>query len=552
MWNLVVGLLSLTAIVSSSPAKKSPTARVKNGTLQGLYSKSYNQDYFLGIPYAQAPVNDLRFRQAQSLNASWEGVREAKEFSKLCVGYGLDQTFYETSEDCLYLNIVRPAGYEGKKLPVGFWIHGGSLQNGGSPDQRYNLSFIIDQSVSIGKPIIAVALNYRLSLWGFASSNELAREGSLNIGLRDQRLALHWVQENIAAFGGDPKMVTIWGESAGAASVGFQLTAYGGRNDHVYRAAIMQSGGPIFYSAQGGANKTQAAFDQIVSQVGCASSTNRLQCLRTIPFNALNATMDGSLSTTAGFGVVTDGDFVQDYGSVQLSRGQFAKVPIIIGANSDEGASFAPHGINTTEQFEATLSALLETYRKDILKDYPDDLRVNVIQSLGNQRPSPRFGNQFRRVATYIGDMFFTAPARQTAQTWASHGLPTYKYRFNADQKVFAPELSVSHFKEIPFVFRNFEGVGFRSDIKPFTGLGQNYVDLAYFMSSTWASFIHDMDPNNWKGRSRKVPTWPKYAVGNPRDFVFEANVTSHAEKDAYRKEGMDLINKNAVNVYLR
>jgi carboxylesterase type B len=94
---------------------------------------------------------------------------------------------------------------------------------GGGADQRYNLSFIVEQSVNIGKPIIGVSINYRLSVWGFTSSNELANEGLLNIGLKDQRLALHWVQENIKAFGGDPKKVTIFGESAGAASVGFHV-----------------------------------------------------------------------------------------------------------------------------------------------------------------------------------------------------------------------------------------------------------------------------------------------------------------------------------------
>ncbi|KAJ4288146.1 hypothetical protein N0V90_012163 [Kalmusia sp. IMI 367209] len=552
MWNLFVSLLSLTAAVTSTPTSKTPITRVKNGTLAGFYSETYNQDYFLGIPYAQPPVENLRFRQAQSLKTGWKGVRDAKEFQKLCVGYGLDQTFYETSEDCLYLNVIRPAGYENRKLPVGFWIHGGGFQNGGGPDQRYNLSFIVDQSVAIGKPIIAVSLNYRLSLWGFASSSELAQEGSLNVGLRDQRLALHWVQENIKAFGGDPNKVTIWGESAGAASVGFQLTAYGGRNDHVYRAAIMQSGGPILFGAQGGPNKTQAAFDTIVLQVGCASAVNRLECLRKVPFETLNATMSGTLSSTAGFGVVTDGDFVQDYGSAQLELGQFAKVPIIVGANSDEGASFAPYGINSTEEFEANLSTLPDSYRKAVVNAYPDDLHVNVIQSLGNQRPAPRFGKQFRRVATYYGDYVFIAPARRTAKTWASHGLPTYKFRFNADQKVFAPELRVSHFKEIPFVFRNIEGIGSRPDIKPFTGLGQNYIELAYFMSSTWASFIYDLEPNSWKGRSKKIPQWPKYNIRNPQEFVFEANVTSHAEEDTYRQAGIDLINTNAINVYTR
>lgn len=316
----------------------------------------------------------------------------------------------------------------------------------------------------------------------------------------------------------------------------------------------MESGGPILYNAQGGPNKTQTAFDQIASQVGCGSSIDRLQCLRRTPFSTLNATMNGTLSSTAGFGVVTDGDFVQDYGSLQLKRGQFTKVPIIIGANSDEGASFAPYKINTTDEFAASLSSLglPDAHVKLLLKAYPDDLSVNILQSLGNQRPSPQFGGQFRRVASYYGDYFFIAPARHTAQTWASHGLPTYKFRFNADQKVFAPELRVSHFKEIPFVFRNIEGVGSRPDIKPFTDLGQNYIDLAYFMSSTWASFIHDLDPNNWKGRSKKVPKWPKYNTRKPQDFVFDANVTSHAEGDDYRRDGMELINRNALGIYSR
>ena len=314
----------------------------------------------------------------------------------------------------------------------------------------------------------------------------------------------------------------------------------------------MQSGGPILYSAQGSANKTQAAFDQIVSQVGCSSSADRLQCLREVPFNELNATMNGTLPSTAGFGVVTDGDFVQEYGSIQLSRGKFAKVPIIIGANSDEGASFAPYGIDTTEQFETSLSSLPGPHKRAIMEAYPDDLRMNVIQSLGSQRPGSLFGQQFRRAATYVGDQLFIAPARQTARMWAFHGLPVYKFRFNADQKVFAPELRVSHFKEIPFVFRNIQGVGFRPDIKPFTGLGQNYVDLANFVSSTWASFIHDLDPNKWDERPKNIPQWPEYGVGIPQEFVLEANVTSYVEKDTYRRAGMDLINSNAVSIYSR
>jgi carboxylesterase type B len=123
-------------------------------------------------------------------------------FGSTLLTHQLDQTFYEASEDCLYLNVVRPSGYDHEKLPVAFWIHGGTFLNGGGADQRYNLSFIVEQSVAIGKPIIGVSINYRLSVWGFTSSNDFAKEGLLNIGLRDQRLAMHWVQENIKAFGG--------------------------------------------------------------------------------------------------------------------------------------------------------------------------------------------------------------------------------------------------------------------------------------------------------------------------------------------------------------
>jgi carboxylesterase type B len=365
--------------------------------------------------------------------------------------------------------------------------------------------------------------------------------------------------------------VTIFGESAGAASIGFhvglypafldmkvniipQLTAYRGRDDRLFRAAIMQSGNPIFYSSQSGSNHSQTAFNTVVSQVGCAQSSNRIQCLREVPFAALNGTMNGTLSLTGGFVPVTDGDFIQDYSTIQLAKGQFVKIPIIVGANSDEGASFSPYGINTTEQFAAALTAggLPSLLQTTVIQAYPDDLSVNVIAALGSQRPTARFGQQFRRVATYVGDQLFIAPRRQTAVSWATHGVTAYAYRFNADQAGFAPELAVSHFKEIGFVFRNIEGVGFRPDVKPFEGKPQRYIDLAKFMSSTWASFVYDLDPNGWKGRTKDVKKWPKYSVKDPKDFVFEANVTSHIESDTWRREGIDFINQNALAVYGR
>ena len=136
------------------------------------------------------------------------------------------------SEDCLYLNVIRPSGIsDNASLPVAVWIHGGGLYDGSTADKNYNLSYIVQNSVDIGQPMIAISIQYRLAAWGFLGSQEALDAGITNIGFKDQRLSLHWVNENIAAFGGDPSKVTIWGESSGAQSVGAQLLAYSGRDD---------------------------------------------------------------------------------------------------------------------------------------------------------------------------------------------------------------------------------------------------------------------------------------------------------------------------------
>lgn len=236
---------SLAGLLKRQNAPSAPTADVRNGTIVGRYAPEYDQDYFLGIPYAQPPTGDLRFRPPEPLNESWTGTHNATEYSPQCIGYGMDtwsQGNY-VSEDCLTLNVIRSTG-SGQGLPVVFWIHGGGFFNGGSSDNRYNQSFIVQQAALAGNPIIAVSVNYRLAEWGFLYGQAVQDSGNTVLGFRDQRLALQWVQENIEAFGGDPRCVTIQGESAGGTSIAALLLAYGGRDDGLFAGAIAESGPP--------------------------------------------------------------------------------------------------------------------------------------------------------------------------------------------------------------------------------------------------------------------------------------------------------------------
>lgn len=484
-----------------------------------------------------------------------------------CYGYGSDQWNYPISEDCLYINVVRPAGFDNQSLPVAFWIHGGGFVQGGGIDQRYNVSFTVENSVKIGKPVVAVTINYRLSTWGFLSgSQELVDAGNLNLGLRDQRLALQWVQENIMAFGGDPNRVTIFGESAGGASVGFHLTAYSGRDDRLFRGAIMQSGNPIFYGPLVDPLATANAnlYNLLATRTNCINQTSPLECLRALPAEQLNIainTTSAALNTTA-FGPVLDGDFIQKRTSLQLAAGEFVHVPILSGANSDEGSAFSPRPINNTEAFRNAvisnrgLNNIPPDLADQIVEAYPDDLSVNVIASLGNQRPGPEYGAQFRRAASYAGDLTFIAPRRKTCEIWAAAGVAAYCYRFNAIPAGLPAALGVTHFQEVAFVFLNLNGVGYLpAAVPPFTNKTESYRTLSRFMNSNWVSFVHDLDPNSWRlahAWTGAEGTWPKYDIGNPQDYVFDANVTIYAEADTYRKAGMDLINANALEVYLR
>lgn len=409
------------------------------------------------------------------------------------------------NEDCLTVNVVRPEGVRaGAKLPVAVWIHGGAYYMGGGSDPRYNTSFLVQQSVAMGTPIVAVTFNYRLSSWGFLYSSELAAEGATNLGMRDQRLALHWVQENIGAFGGDRAKVTVFGESAGANAVGTQLVAYGGRDDGLFRAAIGQSGAPSAFPGDASLEVWQPRYDALVAATNCSGSASSLACLRALPSDALSAVFNSSVTAGWLYRPVVDGDFLQATGTKELSEGRFVKVPYLIGCNADEGGTFGRRGINTDDDFRAMLLSLAprmdEGTAGTLAALYPGIPQIGVPSTLDG-RPTgelaAQLGTQWKRSAAYVGDQFMHAPRRLAAQTWARAEVPVYSYNFDVRVQGMPFWHGAGHFQEVVFVFNNVEGLGYgKVAPNPMTGGPPTFPRLADLMSRMWVSFVVNMDPN--------------------------------------------------------
>ncbi|KAJ4193054.1 hypothetical protein NW759_016597 [Fusarium solani] len=504
------------------------------------------------MPYAKSPVHDLRLRVPQPLNSTWTDIQEATEYSPSCIGYGSDTWVLgnHVSEDCLTINVVRSAGLpDGAKLPVAVWIHGGGWVNGGSSDPRYNLSFMVEQSVRKGMPIIAASMNYRLHAWGFLHSAELAAEGSTNLGYRDQRLALHWLKENIAAFGGNPERLTILGESSGAFSVGSQLIAYGGRDDELFSAAILQSGSPLTFGLKPQTSKTwEPYWAKLLHATNC-SGAEPLACLRKIPTKELSAVFNSSFASPPGWGQVVDGDFITASGSTLLKQGKFVKVPILIGTNFDEGTEFAPQGINTMAQFAQYVRSVGVSKQavRTIEKLYSDDPTVGIPATLKSrpERALAHLGKQYKRVAAFSGDVYQHAGRRFTTMSWSRRHVPVWSYHWNVLVENVSPARGAGHFQEIVFVFDNINGQGYETVISknPMAGKPAKLVQLADVMSTAWISFIVNRNPVS----HAQSLTWPEYRDGRERNLVFDVNVTglAYSEPDTFRQTQIAYIMDN-------
>lgn len=571
LWLEILVLLTVSsfATVTAQSTPTTPTATVLNGTYEGLYAPTFDQDIFLGIPYAQDTSGVNRFRIPQALNETWTGARDAKNYSNACPDPELEEDgLYGMSEDCLSINIVRPAGYNASTdgaLPVLFWIHGGSYQVGTSGLSSYNLSYIVQRSVEIGRPLLAASINYRKGAWGNMYSQELAGSGNTNLALRDMRHALAWVSENIAAFGGDQSHVTIWGESSGSFAVGQLLLTYGGRTDGLFHASIQESGSAstAWYN---GTDWYQPLYESIVDAVNCTDAIDTVECLRSVPYETLYPYMQTAVGP--GFYPTVDGDIVPNYPTVLLAEGRFAHVPHLYGTNSDEGTDNAPSGIDTDDQlFQFLYTGVgfgfpASTVRQ-IMALYPDDPAQGIPLNTGTERFAER-GWQYKRVAAIVGDIFYHAPRWNDARYYAQYNPnDTFVYRFNTRGWVQvagtntsnvsvscvdevcgtlnAAAKGVAHATELAFVFDN----------PAKTGPWPEYRELGQQMAQMWINFAHDGNPNGLvgsTGTANLTVDWPAYASGGEQGANLVLQTESqggfYVEPDTYRLGGREYLTK--------
>ncbi|KAH7906562.1 Alpha/Beta hydrolase protein [Hygrophoropsis aurantiaca] len=407
-------LASPTSAAAGTPS--APIVDLGYAEYQGAVDPSTNITSFLSIRYASPPTGDLRFAAPQPPpNAT--GVQQATEMPSMCyqTGGGLMETAPVSiygfnkrdtttttpaqSEDCLFLNVWVPPDQLPAEpltsggLPVVVWIHGGGYVSGyAAAYDGADLLYHADNGV------VAVVLQYRLGIFGFLAGNEVKEGGALNAGLLDQNFALQWVQKNIAAFGGDPSKVTIWGESAGAGSVLQHIVAHEGNTQPpLFRAGITSS---TFQPSQYYYNDRipQMYYNETVTYTGCSSSTDTLACLKTVNVTTMqdaNTYLAGTAFwDTFVFAPVVDGTFIVERPSVTLAKGTVNGDGLLSIGNSHEGNDF----VNPNETLSIT----------DYVSQLFPDLTSVQVQQAAYLYSS--FGSPLNQAYEVMGDTILVCP----------------------------------------------------------------------------------------------------------------------------------------------
>ncbi len=486
------------ALLTAAPvvAQTAPV-RVETGLVRGVADDGLT--IYRGIPYAAPPVGPLRWSAPQPA-AKWDGVREAREYGRACMQVNAAiRNLPAPSEDCLVLNVWTPATRADERLPVMVWIHGGGFTAGTPAEQLYHGEWIAK------KGVVVVSVGYRLGVFGFLAHPELTAEVpdrvSGNYGLLDTIAGLQWVRKNVAAFGGDPGRVTIFGESAGAIAVS-QLAA-SPLAKGLFHAAISQSGGsfgPV--RADGGAGENMRPLDAAEKDGQAwarAAGAPSLAELRAMPAERLMAAAQGqrAVSWPIADGRVIPGDQYRLY-----EAGRYNDVPVLIGYNSDEGATF---GAPASQQ--AYVDGVRQRYgafADRLLAAYP-----------GGDTPAARKTARDLTRDTTFGWHTWTW-ARLQQKTGRSK---VFLYYFD-EHPAYPPDspragFGSAHASELPYLFRQLREHG-RPPATP------RDEAVSETLRTYWVNFAKTGDPNG-----TGVPAWPAFTSAGPRMLHLEFEKTA-------------------------
>lgn len=462
--------------------------KTESGLVEGVGGSSVTA--FRGIPFAAAPVGRLRWRAPQP-PASWQGTREAAQFLPRCPQLGTyppDSPEGPVDEDCLYLNIWVPAGTIGSALPVMVWLHGGGLENGSASNPLYGGEGLAEHGV------IVVTANYRLGALGFLAHPALSRESTAhvsgNYGLLDQIAALSWVQRNIAAFGGDPARVTLFGQSSGSMSVSALIASPLAKG--LFQRAIGQSGGlfePLAIAPQYSLSGAEAEGADFAGRSGAASIARLREMTVTellkVPFHPH---------------FIVDGVALRESPYDAYANGRANAVDILVGYNAEEGQFFL-HGARIT----------VDNYTRALSADFPP-LLVRLLAP----RPGPDNATAQMAAAAFEGDMRFRWDMWIWARLAAAAGSKrVYYYQFS-QAPPFSPTsryfgMGATHGMEMPYVFGHLDPA-----LASWTAADRQ---LSNTVQSYWTHFAATGDPNG-----PALPVWPDFRSSPGQVMMLDQN----------------------------
>ena len=505
------------AVSTSRSAEPIPT---ESGLISGAAAgHAAEVQAYKGIPFAAPPVGVLRWKPPQPVSP-WKGVRACTEYGPWCPQpkstiIRIAPSGDRQSEDCLYLNVWTAAKEAAEKRPGMVWIHGGGWTTGSGA------ALIYDGTVLARQGAVVVTINYRLGPLGFFAHPLLSKESpqgvSGNYGHLDQIAALQWVQKNIAAFGGDPACVTIFGESAGAGSVCRLLVSPPAKG--LFQRAIVESGSGYGFNrrlreTRGGQESMEKVGQDLAAKLGCDKAADPLAALRVKSVAELLAASEpaqGLYGKGVHYAPIIDGWAIPDDPGDMFTAGKQYSVPLLIGTNADEGTLFVPQmPVQHVAGYQWMVRSLYSDKADEMLKLVPCDDDQQVKAALG-------------RLSTIQS---FVSPARMAAKAMSRKQAKTFLYHFTRVAPALAKRgLGATHTAELPYVFGTLP-----------TGPAYEEQDrrLAATIGAYWVQFAKTGDPN-----VKGLPQWPAYDAAG--DQYLELGDKVQAGHGLYR-EACDLL----------